>query len=235
MSRHLASSRSVADVTRGGWAPTGTSAARRDAIVKAPGPKASRTRQRLLDAARVVFAEHGYLDSTIEHIVAEAGVSRGSFYTYFESKTEVFRHLVAMIDDAVDSRVAHVDRTTDDDVVGRLLASNRSYLEVVRNNADLYRLVDQVAAYDDRVSAARLRSHRRHVARVAKTIGRWQASGVADPSVDATATAAALVAMLSSSAHWIHVDGDRSDADPATTLTSIWVRACGLRASKVSP
>ena len=86
------------ETTRGGWIPTGTSADRRAIVVAAPGVKATRTRERLLDAARVVFARHGYLDTNVEHIITEAGVSRGSFYTYFESKTELFRHLASTID-----------------------------------------------------------------------------------------------------------------------------------------
>ena len=52
-------------------------------------------RARLLAAAREVFERDGFLDARVTDISAAAGVAHGSFYTYFRSKTEVFRVLVA--------------------------------------------------------------------------------------------------------------------------------------------
>ena len=216
--------------TRGGWTPTGTAAERRASVVAAPGNKAVRTRQRLLDAARTVFAVRGYLDTTVDHIVTEAGVARGSFYTYFESKPEVFRSLAASIDERVEREVVSFDRPRGGDPVTNLLVSTRNYLAVVRENADLYRLIDQVAGFDDAVRKARLASRQRHVGRVAASIRRWQGRGLADPDLDVAATAAALVSMLSGTAQWMYVGGDTLDADEAAVaLTTAWVRACGLR------
>lgn len=42
----------------------------------------------------MVFAKRGYHQTTIEHIVAEAGVARGTFYLYFEDKRSVFGELI---------------------------------------------------------------------------------------------------------------------------------------------
>lgn len=216
--------------TRGGWAPTGTSADRRASFDAHPGPKAIRTRTRLLDAARTVFARHGYVDTTVDLIIAEAGMARGSFYTYFESKLDLFRHLAASIDAEVDREVVNFDRGQVRDPIGNLERSNRNYLAVVRRNADLYQLVEQVALHDPDVGKARLRSRQRHVARVAASVRRWQAHGFAEPGIDPTLTAAALVAMISGFAQWHYVAGDTYDeADSAATLTEIWVKACGLR------
>jgi AcrR family transcriptional regulator len=219
----------VDQTTRGGWAPTGIGAERRASVVAAPGSKAHRTRQRLLDAARTAFARHGYLDTTVDQIVNEAGVARGSFYTYFESKTDIFRHLAALIDRRVESAVVAFDRPRHGNPISNLEISNRNYLSVVRDNADLYRLVDQVAAFDDSVGKARLRSHQQHAARVAVSIRRWQTRGWADAHIDTEITAAALVSMLSGFAQWLYVGGDSYDDEQAvTTLTGIWVAACRL-------
>ena len=49
-----------------------------------------RTRERLIDAAYEVFAEHGVHAATVEQIVEEAGFTRGAFYSNFESKEELF-------------------------------------------------------------------------------------------------------------------------------------------------
>ena len=47
-------------------------------------------RSQLLAAARRVFAARGYHNAGVSHIIREAGVARGTFYNYFESKRTVF-------------------------------------------------------------------------------------------------------------------------------------------------
>ena len=45
-----------------------------------------RTRQALVEAARVVFERDGYLDARLSDITAEANCATGTFYTYFNDK-----------------------------------------------------------------------------------------------------------------------------------------------------
>ncbi|MCW2620567.1 MAG: putative transcription regulator [Frankiales bacterium] len=52
------------------------------------GPRAQRTISLLLGATRTVFMTQGYRGTAIEDITREAGVSRGSFYTYFPTKRD---------------------------------------------------------------------------------------------------------------------------------------------------
>jgi AcrR family transcriptional regulator len=42
--------------------------------------------RRILDAATQVFAKRGYQDSTVDNIVATAGIGVGSFYAHFDGK-----------------------------------------------------------------------------------------------------------------------------------------------------
>lgn len=51
-------------------------------------------RSHILAAARDVFAKRGYHQATIDDIVAETGVARGTFYLYFEDKRSVFSDLM---------------------------------------------------------------------------------------------------------------------------------------------
>jgi AcrR family transcriptional regulator len=55
--------------------------------------KATR-RQEILQAARDVFAKHGYHAAKVEDIVNAAGVARGTFYLYFEDKRAIFEEIV---------------------------------------------------------------------------------------------------------------------------------------------
>jgi len=49
-------------------------------------PKAEATRNRILQAADRLFYRHGYHATGLDAIIREAGVTKGNFYYYFESK-----------------------------------------------------------------------------------------------------------------------------------------------------
>jgi AcrR family transcriptional regulator len=55
----------------------------------------AQTRERLLEAARHVFARGGYGGASVDTISAEAGYSKGAFYSNFESKEAVFLELLS--------------------------------------------------------------------------------------------------------------------------------------------
>jgi AcrR family transcriptional regulator len=56
--------------------------------------KQAETRTRLLDAAERVFLRRGLQGSSVEEISAEAGFTRGAFYSNFKSKDELFVELL---------------------------------------------------------------------------------------------------------------------------------------------
>lgn len=51
--------------------------------------KRRETRQRIAEAGRRLFMIHGYDDTTLDAIAAEAGISRRTFFAYFKSKDEI--------------------------------------------------------------------------------------------------------------------------------------------------
>ena len=57
------------------------------------------TRQLLLDAAAKLVAERGYPGAAVNDVIAEAGVSKGSFYWHFKSKDDM---LFALLDERLD-------------------------------------------------------------------------------------------------------------------------------------
>lgn len=48
------------------------------------------SREVLQEAAFELFVENGYIGTTVDHIATRAGVSRNTFFNYFDAKGEVF-------------------------------------------------------------------------------------------------------------------------------------------------
>ena len=56
--------------------------------------RGKRTRDKLLRAAEIEFGDKGFHSAAISGITHRAGVALGTFYTYYESKEEIFHDLV---------------------------------------------------------------------------------------------------------------------------------------------
>jgi AcrR family transcriptional regulator len=54
----------------------------------------AQTRAALIEAAGRVFIQRGFVGSSVEAIAAEAGFTRGAFYSNFSSKEELFAELL---------------------------------------------------------------------------------------------------------------------------------------------
>ena len=66
-------------------------------------------RAQLLVAARTVFASLGYHRANVSAIIDQAGVARGTFYNYFESKRVCFQAVLSEMMDSVASAVLPID------------------------------------------------------------------------------------------------------------------------------
>ena len=108
-----------------------------------PAPKTrrgERTRQKILDAAEREIGRKGFAEASISTITAEAAVGQGTFYLYFRSKEDVLRELVLRMG----RRLRRHLTLAIADAPSRLEAERRglrAFLEFVRANPDLYRVV----------------------------------------------------------------------------------------------
>lgn len=194
-----------------------------------------RTRETLIAAARAVFERDGYVDSRLVDIAAEAQCSVGSFYTWFETKDEVF---AAVLHEA-QSEMLHPGTgriAATDDPVAIIAASNRSYFEAYRRNARLNQLLLQVAAVDPRFRALRQARADAFVTRNARAIDELQRRGLADRGVDATMASRALSGMVSRLAQ----DAFTAESDVPVdalvdTATRLWTNALGLTDPDLRP
>ena len=56
---------------------------------KSPG----KTREKIVSSAMELFAKKGFDKTTVDEIVAKAGVAKGTFYLYFKSKDDLIKEL----------------------------------------------------------------------------------------------------------------------------------------------
>lgn len=106
-----------------------------------------KTQRALLDAAAVEFGEKGFHEGSISGITRRAGVALGSFYTYFESKDEIFRALVRDMSARVGQRAGEAIACTTDTLSGER-AALKAFLEFAREHKEVYRIIDEAEFAD---------------------------------------------------------------------------------------
>lgn len=74
------------------------------------------TRDQLIEVATGLFAEHGYEDTSIEAVLAAAGVSRGALYHHFAGKDALFQAVVDTLEARVLAELAEVTKDAPDAV-----------------------------------------------------------------------------------------------------------------------
>jgi len=222
-------------------ATAGTSRARRAQYGQGASARGKRTRALLLDAARRVFERDGYLDARVADIVELAGTSHGTFYTYFDSKLDAFRGVVAGVSEEINDAVAvPLPHGGDGDggasgpespaeFVRRLDASNRRFLDVYRKNQRMMLLMEQMATIDPQVGETRKAGRRRHTDRIAASIRRLQSRGLVPGDLDPRIAAAALAGMVSNFGyHWLAMGEPFDEEKAKATLTRMWLGALGF-------
>ncbi len=115
-----------------------------------PAPKTKRgqrTRERILDAAEIEIGGRGFAEASISTITAQAKVGQGTFYLYFRTKEDVMRELVLRMG----RRLRRHLTLSIVDAADRLDAERRgirAFLEFVRANPNLYRVVAEAQFVD---------------------------------------------------------------------------------------
>src|SRR6202046_1823872 len=151
------------------------------------------SRQQLVRAARTVFERDGFLRARIADICDEAGMSHGSFYTYFVSKEEIFQELV----DSIEIDLLRIDPIAEDaEPIDRIRSANRHYLETYRNNAAILRVIQQVATFDEEVRQTRIRHQDALAHAIERRTKDYQDQGLADGQINAWFAANALGGMV---------------------------------------
>lgn len=93
-------------------------------------------------AAEFEFGEKGFHEAGVSGITYRAGVALGTFYTYFESKEEIFKALVSYMSQRTRRWIA--ERVAD--APNRLTAERKgleAYIEFARQHKGIYRIISE--------------------------------------------------------------------------------------------
>ena len=89
------------------------------------------TREKLVVAARALFAQRGYAAVGTEEIVRAAGVTRGALYHQFRAgKEQLFEAVFEVVEAETTQRIAEVALAGAADPVAALRAGARAFLEI---------------------------------------------------------------------------------------------------------
>jgi AcrR family transcriptional regulator len=95
-------------------------------------------RQEILKAARKVFGARGYERATLDEVAREAEFAKGTLYSYFESKADLFAELVEYeFEEVLACAKEALGREEDAAAAARALI--RVFLEFFESRSDFYR------------------------------------------------------------------------------------------------
>jgi len=167
-------------------------------------PRAQR-RSQILEAALRCFARHGYHGTTMDALVRESGLSKGSLYWHFESKLDVALALFDALAEAIFERWedAARERATAPEVLREALFGTLAALSGERDRAGVWLEFFAIDEARERIAAVYATSR----AKLARVVADGMARGELR-AVDPQATAAALVGLGEGLALQAMVDPD---------------------------
>ena len=155
-------------------------------------------RDSIREAAERVFVRRGFDGATIQEIADEAGVSAGSIYRYFDSKSALIRAVADGCKQRYAGQFGESGTAAYDPLALLIGAGERIWGEFAgeqaRDQAVLNLETSLVAARDPEVGAALAQAMRSMRLLLVRLIADAQARGDLKPSVDASALASLLIA-----------------------------------------
>lgn len=198
-----------------------------DPQVAKKGRKAAATRERLLEAARDTFAEIGYPATRVADIVARAGTSHGTFYTYFTDKKDALLALTEEIArDLYGTKIAPLAGNGEASTPQSLIRPRmRAFLDAYSADWRFVRAWIEAGALHPEIDEVRWRIQDSLSETLARFLQQEQERGLIPADVDVHVAAVALSRMTESTAYRWLASGRELDDHLADQLALLWVRA----------
>lgn len=193
---------------------------------RAPAHDRPDTRSLIIDATERVLEREPLHDLTVAQVIAAAGVSRGTFYSYFASKFEVLAALLERtMEEMYDLLTPFVERpagVSREAAIGEVLSSST---RLWRRHRVVFRATHQHWHAVPELREQWLAMVERFTAAIAAELEREIAAGAASAGIDARQRAAAV---LWATEHLLHIAGTGVDDDLPSedailgTLEALW-------------
>jgi AcrR family transcriptional regulator len=147
-------------------------------------------RAAMLKVARRIFAKKGYHATSIDDLIAAAGIARGTFYLYFQSKRAIFDELLDEVAQALATKVHRIDVSPGaPPPIEQLNEIVDALLGTLVENRDIARiLLREAIGIDDDFDRKLAEFYGRIERMIVRAIGNGQAMGLVRPC-DATVVA----------------------------------------------
>ncbi len=99
------------------------------------GKSKQQTKSRIVSAAWWLFYDKGEDDTTVDEIIAESGISKGSFYHYFAGKDALLSSLSFLFDEKYEALMQTIDPELDS--FEKLLYLNRGVFSMIEDTVPL--------------------------------------------------------------------------------------------------
>lgn len=141
------------------------------------------SKQRILDAALMIFAKKGYDNASISMIAKEAGVSKGLMYNYFSSKEDLLKGVImGAMDKSAPVFQLFMIETEPKKKIKHLIDGVISFL---REHKGYYRLITALALQEDAISFVKEISEKKIKELMPVTIPVFEQLGFEEPQVEA--------------------------------------------------
>ncbi len=181
----------------------------------------------LLDAATRLFGQHGYHATTVPMIVAAAGSSTGSFYSYFRNKEDICAACLDALGERVSDVVEKTKSEYQDPVVQIRSAVEELFLFLAGHPREARLLIVESSGLGPRLEKIRRKILNRHAEGVRRTL---EESMQLPAGFDTAIASHCLVgAVLESLYHWFDTPPRRRTPaeDAARAVASFAVRGLG--------
>jgi len=192
--------------------------------------RGARTAAKLQASAQEAFAELGWNATRVEDVVQRAGVSHGTFYTYYENKATVLDALVRRSQDDFAALAAAPWEA--DDVRRALARVIGGFLDLYERDVVIMRTWLEAAREDQHFADLYLSMRALFVQRVAEHVAAAVAASGREQLPAAGTVASTLVAMVEHFAYCWLVLGEVHDREHALdALVLVWGGALNALAS----
>lgn len=106
------------------------------------------SKQHILDAALLLFAQNGFHHTSISEIAKEASISKGLLYNYFESKDDLLKQIVETALQTGDDFAAHHELDVNDPLPSIHQTIDDLFL-LVEQNPTYWKLIMSLSLKDD--------------------------------------------------------------------------------------